>query len=157
MKGYIKQHADFNIYLDGKGNRLTIDQLTNELLADHEHGPEVAALMGKTYRPENLHNNGDICDYMNESRANLARVTHEQRTVSHADLAEQASFKAGQWSHLAQAYQSFVAKTQRWIAGYNPEAIKPDAKFMRKVNEAKLRMRRNRAYKKQMQDKYNAL
>ena len=81
---------------------------------------------------------------------NLARVTHEQRTRNSADLAEQARFNGVLWDTLSESYTQFVKLTQRWKGGYNPEAIKPDAKFMRRVNEAKLRMQKNSKYRLRM-------
>ncbi len=157
MKGYNSQYADKNIYLDGNGNRLTIEELTESLLKDAEHGEEIAAMMAHRYRPENLHNNGDIDDIYNPDLLNLARVTHEIKSVNHADLCEQASFTGGQWTHLAQAYQSFVKRMIRWRDGYKPEATDHDQSFMDKVRATKLKMRKSTKFTRNMRNKYNSM
>lgn len=153
MKGYTTQYADYNLILDTNGDKVN----TDKLLAEHEHSEAIQALLDHKYRPENLHNNGDIDDTFQPEAHNLARVTHEIKSVNKADLCAQASFDGCQWSHLANAYQGYVAKTQRWIHGYNPEAIKPDARFMRKVNETKLKMRKNRKFAASMRSKFEAM
>lgn len=150
MKGYTTQYADYNLILDTNGSKVD----TDKLLEDHANSEAIHALIGHKYRPENLHNNGDIDDSYNPEALHLARVTHERKNVNKSDLCEQASFERSQWQHLAATYQSYVKKTQRWIHGYNPEAIKPDAKFMRKVNEAKLKMRKSRSYAASMRKAY---
>ena len=156
MKGYISQSADKNIYLDDTGAYIEHDAILDTLV-DHEHADEIAELIGKPYRPENLHSNGDICDYWNPERLNLARVTHEVRNVNRADLCEQASFKGGQWEHLAESYQQFVKRMVRWRDGYNPEPTESDKVFKRKVAETELKMRRNRKFARAMRAKYDAL
>ena len=150
MKGYITQYADYNLILNTSGDKVD----TDKLLKEHAHADEIAELIGHKYRPENLHNNGDIDDSFTPSPHNMARVTHEITSVNKADLCEQASFKASQWSHLATTYQQYVKRMIRWRDGYQPEPTEHDKSFMLKVEAAKQKMRRNRKYAQAMRRKY---
>lgn len=143
MQGYKPQYNDHAHY-SYDGHNVDAELLADCIAIDgHPHADEIRELMTATYRPEQLHNNGDICDYYNEQGDNLARVTSERRTINKADLAEQASFNGVLWDSLSESYTQFVKLTQRWKNGYNPEMIKPDARFARRVAETKLRMQKN--------------
>lgn len=172
MQGYNPQFDDYNHYTASKGKFSKPSQGSKEnaihseridldaVLAGHDNAAEIAALCGHVYRPENLHNNGDICDHYNEQGANLARVTKEHKAVSRADIAEQASRTVNGlvlWDMLADAYNGFVKNTRRWRDGYQPEAIKPDARFMQRVKDTRLRMQKNRTLRASLRNRAKQL
>ena len=140
MKGYKPQFDDHShYYYDGQ--HIDADLLADCIAIDgHPHADEIRELMTATYRPEQLHNNGDIHDDWNPEAANLARVTHEHKAVNRADLAEQAGNDRVLWDSLAESYAAFVRYTERWRSGYNPDVIKPDQRFARRVAETRIRM-----------------
>ena len=144
MQGYKPQYDDHNQYIYD-GQRVDSTLLADCIAIDgHDHADEIKQLMLESYRPEQLHNNGDIHDEFNPDQLQLARVTHEKRIVSHADLAEQAGNNSVLWDSLSDSYSQFVRYTRRWKAGYNPDQhIKPDAFFARKVETARKLMARN--------------
>jgi len=161
-KGYKPQTADFNVYsYEGKHvDRELLSSCIAVDLADNDNATEILALMNEVYRPEQLHANGDINDAFNPEGIHLARVTKEARSTNHADLCEQASFEGGQWSHLAQSYQSFVKRTQRWINGYKPEHTgntETGIQFAEKVERMKLKMRKNRKLARNMRNKWESM
>lgn len=159
MQGYKPQYDDHAHYFTvtgryskrtptDSGNKETAIQTVKldvlDTLKGHKNAAEIAELCGHTYRPEQLHNNGDVHDEYNPEALNLARATHELKTVNKADLAEQASIDRQLWDSLSDSYTQFVRYTRRWKAGYNPDQhIQPDAFFERKVAATKALMQRN--------------
>lgn len=154
MQGYKPQYDDHSHYTDTAGRKVDIDQAVK----GHKNAAEILALCNDTYRPEQLHNNGDICDYFNPDMLNLARATHETKSCNTADLAEQAGNSRVLWDALSDSYTQFVRYTQRWKAGYNPDNhMKPDAYFERKVAATKALMKRNSRKRLQITRRAQAL
>lgn len=146
MQGYKPQyddHAHYTVTMGTAAHPIVQKAIPADMLEGHKNADEILAICNETYRPESLHNNGDVHEEYNPERLMLVRVTHEKRTRSHADLAEQAGFNRAMWDVLSDSYTSFVRYTERWRKGYNPEVIKPDMRFQRRVNETMLRMKKS--------------